>query len=61
MKCHSSPLEDLLPKPCIGGTCLFADCAFDHSEDVLYLLVKAKGEQITPHLQSLLQSFQGHQ
>lgn len=29
-----------------GGTCLFAEYASDHSEDVLYLLVKAKGEQI---------------
>lgn len=40
------PLEDWSPKPCIAGTCLFAEYALDHMEDVLYLLVKAKGEQI---------------
>lgn len=40
------PLEDWSPKPCIAGTCLFAEYALDHREDVLYLLVKAKGEQI---------------
>lgn len=39
------PLEDWSPKPCIAGTCLFAEYALDRREDVLYLLVKSKGEQ----------------
>lgn len=40
------PLEHWSPKPCIAGTCLFAEYASDHSKDVLYLLVKTKEEQI---------------